>query len=182
MKWDKHIKYTLKKCNSRLYALRVLRPVVAAPALMQAYQGIILSIIDYGSALFVSLPKHLQDQLNVFTKRCHRIIHGSDCKCNILENVNSRRLRMACNLYKLAEITPEHPLHKLIPKKLTRTGCYSVEFTKTLRRQSQFQVYLSILLNDLGLLDKNNIFFSLTYFRPLFPFSATSLFVTFKHV
>ena len=109
LNWDPHIKDILKKCNSRLYALRVLRSIVPEPVLIQTYHGIILTLIDYGSAVFVSLPSYLQQQLHCFTKRCHRIIHGGDCKCNVFENVNTRRVRLACRLFKSAEVERSHP-------------------------------------------------------------------------
>ena len=149
LKWDTHISNVLKRCNSRLYALRVLRPVFTQDVITQTYQGIILPLMDYASPVFVSLPVHLKDKLKSFVKRCHRIIHNWDCNCTKVEDINDRRIRLACKLFKLAETNRQHSVHELIPKRLLRSNQYFIEYCVTSRRQSQFQVFLAIFLNRL---------------------------------
>ena len=109
LKWDSHITDMLKKCNSRLYALRILRNVIPHSLIMQTYNALIMSLLDYASPLFVSLPMPLELKLNQLTKRCHRIVHENDCKCSF-ENVNDRRIRNACKLFMSAEMNNSHPI------------------------------------------------------------------------
>ena len=149
LKWDTHINNVLKTCNSRLYALRILRPVFTQDVITQTYQGIILPLLDYASPVFVSLPAHLKDKLRSFVKRCHRIIHNWDCNCAKVEDINDRRIRLACKLFKLAEMNCEQSVHELIPTRLLRTNQFFIEYSATSRRQRQFQVFLAILLNRL---------------------------------
>ena len=151
LKWDQHINITLKKCNSRLYALRVLRPIVSLRTLENTCKSIILPLLDYASSVFVCLPFHLQNRLQHFYKRCHRIIHERECNCDVFEDINNRRMRLACKLYKSAESMTSHPLHELIPRRYERSGQYYVEISKTSRRQRQFQLFVSMYLNSIHL-------------------------------
>ena len=149
LKWDEHINTVLRRCASRLYALRVLRNVVHRNVLLQTYNGIILSLLDYCSSVFVVLPSHLQVKLRHLQNRCHFIVHEFDCKCGNFENVNDRRIKLAVRLFSSAECNPLHPLHELIPRRFQRTNQFMIEFTKTSRRQRQLQIFLSIYLNGL---------------------------------
>ncbi len=151
LKWDSHINAIVRKCNSRLYALRILRNVVPRCLLVQTYSALILSLLDYASPVFVSLPVHLQETLNRLAKRCHRIVHDFDCRCIFFENINDRRIRLACKFFRSAECNPAHPIHRLIPPRLQRCNQFFIEFTRTSRRKRQFQIFTAICLNELHL-------------------------------
>ena len=68
LKWDTHIKYIVKNCNRKLYALRILRPMLSDILLFSIFKSLILPIIDYAGPLFVSLPACLNHELDPIIK------------------------------------------------------------------------------------------------------------------
>ena len=60
--WGVHCDYAIKKANRRLYALRTLKKCgVPTSDLITVYCALMRSVIEYASAVFANLPKHLSD-------------------------------------------------------------------------------------------------------------------------
>ena len=55
LKWSKHVKQINKSTSRRMYALRVLKPILDPTSLKRVYHGLILSIIEYCSPLMVGM-------------------------------------------------------------------------------------------------------------------------------
>lgn len=150
LKWDLHFNDILKKCNQRLYALRILRPITTDDHLKTVYLCLIRSLLCYASPVFAApiLPHKICRKVDSFLRRCHRIIHRSDCVCDLTDSFRNILIRPAIKLFTAAENNFQHPLHHLIPPKLPHNKRYNIEFCRTVRRQSAFPVYMTIYLNS----------------------------------
>ena len=75
MTWGVHCDYIIKKANRHLYALRTLKKCgLPTLDLITVYCSLILSVIEYASAVFANLPKYLSDALEGIQKRALRTI------------------------------------------------------------------------------------------------------------
>ena len=71
-----HVDMVLKKANSRLYALRLLKKAGLLPAdIVEIYVSFIRSRIEYASPVWSSLPKSLSDLLESVQKRALKIAY-----------------------------------------------------------------------------------------------------------
>ena len=77
--WNEHIENVVKRCSTRMYALRILKKISDIKTLKLVYTQLILSIIEYCSPVFINLNQNLKDDLETIRKRCHRIIDGYHC-------------------------------------------------------------------------------------------------------
>ena len=133
-----HFQNVIKKCNQRLYALRVLKPLLHEFELSRVYTCLICSVLSYSSPLFNMLPNKIIKKVDAFIKRCHRVIHHRECSCDLTRSFRDLLMSKSVKLFLSAASSQSHPLHTLIPSRLPRTGHYKVEFSKTLRKQSVF--------------------------------------------
>ena len=147
--WDLHVHNLIKRSSSRMYALRILKPICNETQLFQIYVGLIRSLLDYACPVFIGTTAKLYRLLDQLIHRCHRIIHINDCGCDNFEPFASRQCLIAAKLFKKAESLPDHPLHRLIPRRLPLTNHYTVEYCRTRRRQCTFNIHLAIYLNSL---------------------------------
>ena len=147
LSWDDHFYHVLKKCNQRLYALRVIKPICDDQQIRVAYFTLIHSILCYAAPLFMSMPKKIFKRINVFSRRCHRVMHGSECTCNSIESYDSTFTAFAIRLFQSAQ-SCHHPLHFLIPRRLPFSNRWEVEFSRTVRRQQTFPSNVVLLLNS----------------------------------
>jgi hypothetical protein len=73
LSWNTHVDMVLKKANSRLYALRLLKKAgLQASHIVQIYISFIRSRIEYASPVWSSIPKSLSDILESVQKRALR--------------------------------------------------------------------------------------------------------------
>ena len=76
LSWNTHVDMVLKKANSRLYALRLLKKAGLLPAdIVEIYVSFIRSRIEYASPVWSSLPKSLSDLLESVQKRALKIAY-----------------------------------------------------------------------------------------------------------
>ena len=69
LSWNTHVDMVLKKANSRLYALRLLKKAgLQASHIVQIYISFIRSRIEYASPVWSSIPKSLSDILESVQK------------------------------------------------------------------------------------------------------------------
>ena len=147
LSWDDHFYNVLKKCNRRLYALRILKPICDEHQLRVAYFSLIHSVLSYCGPLFMSLPKKTFKKIQTFARRCHKIIHDPDCNCKVTHSFESFFTNMALKLFNAAQ-SNDHPLHSLIPRRLPRSNRWEVNFSRTLRRQRSFPCNVVLFLNS----------------------------------
>jgi len=138
LKWDKHFDSIVRCCSKRLYALRVLQPLLQKNDLACVYQALIRSLMEYCAPLFVCMSarnKHLLDKVQ---RRAHRIICHQDCRCQLLEPLNSRRNKAAVNFLKNIFSCSDHPLRFLCPSVSSRSGRLLQPAARTSRRSRSF--------------------------------------------
>ena len=76
LSWNTHVDMVLKKANSRLYALRVLKKAgLQSSDIVQIYISFIRSGIEYASPVWSSIPKSLSDLLESVQKRALKIAY-----------------------------------------------------------------------------------------------------------
>ncbi len=91
--WNVHVDKVLKKANSRLYALRLLkRAGLLQPSdIIQIYCSFIRSRIEYASPVWSSIPKTLSDLLESVQKRALKIVYPDLSYEEALETSNLQR-------------------------------------------------------------------------------------------
>jgi hypothetical protein len=147
LKWDCHFKTVVRCASKRLYALRVLRPILTKNDLKNVYQSLIRSLIEYCAPVFIGLSIHNCELLRKLQNRAHRIICNADCKCQIFEDLSSRRKASAVSFLRKIEKFPDHPLHSLRPCKSSRSGRYLQPLATTSRRRNSFFPATILILN-----------------------------------
>ena len=76
LSWNIHVNMVLKKANSRLYALGLLKKAGLLPTdIAQIYVSFIRSRIEHASPVWSSLPKSLSDLLESVQKRALKIAY-----------------------------------------------------------------------------------------------------------
>ena len=76
LSWNTHVDMVLKKANSRLYALPLLKKAGLLPAdIVEIYVSFIRSRIEYASPVWSSFPKSLSDLLESVQKRALKIAY-----------------------------------------------------------------------------------------------------------
>ena len=112
----------LKKTNSRLYALRLLKKAGLLPTdFVQIYVSFIRSRIEYASPIWSSLPKSLSDLLESVQKRALKIAYPALAHEKALETSNLQPLsiRRDASCKKFVEslrrdASPYNPLTKIM--------------------------------------------------------------------
>ena len=137
LSWNVHIKNICKTARQRMYILRKMKPLVTKTELKSIYHATILNVIEYCGPLFVGMNRKNQEMIEKIRRRCHHIICGFDCHCNILSSVSERRRTQSMKLFNEIKKT-NNILHHLLPPQLPRTTHYSMPTCKTNRRLNSF--------------------------------------------
>ena len=151
LNWSSHFDHVCSMVSSRLYVLRVLRSLLTHDELIQVFNAIVRSIIDYASPVFLNPGKCLDLRISRLCKRAFHIIHGHDVKtcasCNML-NVQERREMLAMRLFMKVKNDRNNVLHKLIPMTSDRSDRLILPHVRTTRRMNGFFVSCSLMYND----------------------------------
>ena len=98
LSWNCHVDYVIKKANSKLYALRLLKKAgLSHSELVNIYCSFIRSRVEYASPAWSSLTNYLSDLIESIQKRALRIIYPDvllyedDLICTGLETLATRR-------------------------------------------------------------------------------------------
>ena len=84
LQWDFHVNYIRKKCSSRCYAIRVLKPLFSQEDLLHAYSAFVRCLFDYCAPLLVGLKDKNNCVLNSIENRFHNLICGFGHTCSCL--------------------------------------------------------------------------------------------------
>lgn len=153
LKWDKHFDSIVKCCSRRLFALRILRPLLQKRDLIVVYQALIRSLMEYCAPLFVSLSSRNKNLLCKLQRRAHRIICDQKCQCELFEDLCTRRENAAIKFLKKIAACNEHPLRFLCPSASARSGRLLQPPARTSRRLRSFFPATILLLNNVPLHD-----------------------------
>ena len=146
LKWDTHVEQTIKKASQRIFILKQLKKFLSIQDLVRIYNAMILIVLEYCAPVMGGMTAKNSEKIEKLRRRCHRIICGNECKCELLPPISERRLEQASRLFiKLTD--PTHILNHLIPDTLPRTKHYIIEATHTDRRQRSFISFISLHLN-----------------------------------
>ncbi|CAB3995027.1 RNA-directed DNA polymerase from mobile element jockey, partial [Paramuricea clavata] len=122
LSWNTHVDMVLKKANSRLYALRLLKKAgLQASHIVQIYISFIRSRIEYASPVWSSIPKSLSDILESVQKRALRIAYPDLLYDEALEISNlqylSTRRDIPCKKFVESlrrDVSPYNPLTQIM--------------------------------------------------------------------
>ena len=149
--WNDHILNMCSIASKRMYALRILKPILTKKSLKLIYNGLIRSILEYCSPAFGDLPKGLCEKLNRIQSRCHRLICGSEtseCDCDLFSDLSERREKACLKLFFKASSSHMHILHTIIPAQSYRSNRFIQLPVSTSRYLSSFIPFTTILAND----------------------------------
>ena len=150
LKWDLHIDTVVRSCSRKMYALRVLRPLLSNEELAAIYFGLIRSVLEYASPAFVNLPKYLEEKINRIQKRAHWLVcrtHPDICACDMFQSLRDRRLKASMKLFTKASLDSEHILYDVLPSRSKRTGRFTQPSSSSSRHLSTFVPFVTSLIN-----------------------------------
>ena len=91
--WKVHVDYILKKANSRLFCLRLLKKAgLNHTDLITIYCSVIRSILEYASPVWADLPDYLCSHLESVQKRALKIIFPGLPYCKALKTSKLKTL------------------------------------------------------------------------------------------
>ena len=149
--WSDHITNICSIASKRIYALRILKPILSKRSLKLVYSGLIRSVLEYVSPALGNLPKCLEMKLDKIESRCHRLICGpeaSDCECGFFHSLLTRRKAASLKLFMKASSCDIHSLHSIIPSLSQRSGRFIQPSAITTRYLSSFIPATTILANE----------------------------------
>ena len=76
LSWCNHFNEILKLSSQRLFVVRTLKSVLTKKELIVVYHSLILSLLLHVFSLFVSLPVNIDNKLQYFHNRAHRMNCG----------------------------------------------------------------------------------------------------------
>ena len=143
--------YINRYASSRLFALRILKPILDHSKWRSVYYGLILSVIEYCSPLLVGMSTQNSEVLQNIQRRAHRIVCGSSsmCECNQFPDLQTRRKEAAIKLLVQISGNPAHPLHSLCPPRSYRTGRFIQPQTRSTRRRNSYFPKTTIIMNGI---------------------------------
>ncbi|MEL7306978.1 MAG: reverse transcriptase domain-containing protein [Pseudomonadota bacterium] len=154
LSWESHIDHILKSANKRMYGLRILKPLFLPQDLRTVYFSLMRSIFEYASPVFVCLPKCLDNKLERFQNRVHKLIcslpkdfRASNCACNAFPSLILRRQDAAIRLFNLAA-KGDHILHSIMPARSARSHRLIQPVAATSRRLNSFVPFVCAILEN----------------------------------
>ena len=122
LSWNTHVDMILKKANSRLYALRLLKKAgLQSSDIVQIYISFIRSGIEYASPVLSSIPKSLSDLLESVQKRALKIAYPALSYEESLQTSSLQRLSICRDIFckkfiesLRRENSPHNPLTKIM--------------------------------------------------------------------
>ena len=145
--WSSHVTHLTKKASQMIYIIRQMKMFLPKSLLFQVYFGLIRSRLEYCNAVFVGLSIRESAQLEKVQQRCHRIICGRGCDCD-LPTLLTRRINMATKIFKDMSYT-HHILHDMYPSLLPHGKRFALTHARTNRRLNSFVPYCSRLCNSI---------------------------------
>ena len=150
LKWNSHIDYLVSTGSRRMYALRVLKPLLSPEDLLRIYYGLIRSLLEYAAPVFVCLPDYLADRLEHLQRRVHRLIcgeHINESTCSKFPPLKTRRMTAATRLFRRAHQDNSHCLHSIIPDISPHSGRFIQPISNSSRFSSTFIPLVTAALN-----------------------------------
>jgi hypothetical protein len=149
LSWHHHFDEMLKWCSQRLFVIRILKPLIQKKDLINVYYSLIASLLLYSSPLFAYLPVTIENKLEQFHNRAHRIICGKDCSCNRFPSLSSLRWKRSLKFLKKCELFPMHPLHHDVPPRMSKTFHFRLPHIGTSRRLRSPIIWICYKMNEL---------------------------------
>ena len=146
--WCTQISHVLKVASQRFHVIRCLKNCLSTPERVQVYHTLITSLFLYASPVYGQLPSTLMAKLESFQKRTHRFICGPACDCDAFPHLCSRFRDAAVQILLRSEANQCHPLHGLVPERLSATKHFRIPACVTTRRLNSFFPWASQLYNS----------------------------------
>ena len=147
LSWNSHISCVMKTASKKMYALRILRPLLSKFELKKVYDALIRSILEYASPAYIGLLNNDAARIEAVQKRFHRFIcRQHDCTCDDFQSLSSRRSAAAIKLFKRAT-EPDHILNAVISVPLPH-GRFLQPHSRTTRFRNSFVPLTTILINN----------------------------------
>ena len=147
LKWDTHVDNIIKKASRQIYILKKLRPYVCPSLLVQIYNAIILSSLEYCAPVMVGINMKNSEKLERIRRRCHRLICGCESECGMLQPLSTRRLQQATRLF-IQLTNPENLLNNIMPRRLPRSQHYMIHPIRTSTRIQSFIPFMTLHINS----------------------------------
>ena len=150
--WSNHFDFLICTLSRRLHVLRTLKPLLTHGELVNIFNSIIRSVLDYACQVFLNPGQCLDLRLSKVCKRAFYIIHGRDTRfCNDCDMLSmcERRRELSMKLFNHARCIPNHVLHCLIPKASERSDRLILPHVRSARRAKSFVFYCSARYNGI---------------------------------
>ena len=148
--FNSHVSYVVNNCTRKLFALRVVRRHLSATDSTLIYNGLIRSLLEYCSPLFVALNSSNCCKLESIQNRAHKIIHGKSCNCHTFKSLYSRRISAAVKLFLNCAKNHDNVLFSIVPSTSRyRTNRFIQPVSKSSRRLNSFIPFVTDIVNNL---------------------------------
>ena len=117
LNFNSHISYIVSRCSCKLFALRIVSRFLSTHHCINIYQGLIRSVLEYCSPVFVGLGANNSQKLENIQSRAHRIICGPSCDCNKFVSLAKRRIAAATKLFVESASSTDSPIHCILPSR-----------------------------------------------------------------
>lgn len=151
MTWHDHFLYVSRKISRRLYVLRILKQVFLHDQLVDVFNSLVRSLLEYACPVFMNPGVGLTLKIKSLCKRAFFVIHGRNCSnCDVCDmlNVEARREMLSLRLFHQAVGNPQHSLYLLLPKQSHRSNRFLLPHIRCTRRLRAFVFSCSLAYND----------------------------------
>ena len=134
--WTSHIRNVINNVSRRFYALRILRQPLTKEQLLQVYNSLLRSALEYCNPLFLGITRRDSIRLERVQKRFHRLLCNGLCETECLESLDDRRTKMSLQF--LANIKDKHHIiHHFLPP-MSSSGRFLLPARRTSRPCTSF--------------------------------------------
>ena len=145
--WSKHIDRIIRSASRNLFIVRNLKNVFDTQTLIDVFNSIVRSLLEYCSPLFIGLSNENSVRLQRIQTRFHKYLCGPECCSHILEPLSKRREAAAVKLFIQAK-AQDHVLHCMLPP-ISRSGRVILPPVSHQRRLRSFIFKTAQLINAL---------------------------------
>ena len=144
--WNAHVNEVMRKASSRMYAVRLLLPLLGRDKTMTIYNSIVTGVISYAGPLLVGMNSSTISKIERIRRRHHKLICGEQCQCEDFQRIDDILVNSATKLFMLAASNQNHPLHSRIPQRMP-TGRFRQPQASSSRRLKSFVPLTCDLVN-----------------------------------
>ena len=148
MNWNSHFKRVKSICSSRLFALRILKPLLSKRNLKIVYISLIRCVLEYGTPTTCILNSYCTNIIKHIIRRAHNIICFKNCNCTTLADFFAQRKSICFKtIHRIVDLN-NHPLNYLFCHDYLPSGRLRIQYSRFTRNCHSFVTSAPQLYNS----------------------------------